>query len=151
VEVLSSWETMNSSAKVIFCSAVSPHMVTGLSRMNNVKDMWAALQVQYGGIGVGSLLNNIRRLTTPYDATLSTMEEHTATYSGVVTEIQQAGFLIPDFFAVCILPSTLPYDPDCRDTYATFVETRLNPVIGAANDHFRGKKSKSGNAPDTEA
>jgi hypothetical protein len=59
VEVLSTWETMNSSAKVILYGAVSPHMVTGLSRMNDVKDMWAALQVQYGGIGVGSLLNNI--------------------------------------------------------------------------------------------
>jgi hypothetical protein len=121
--------------------------------MNDVKDMWAALQVQYGGIGVGSLLNNIQHLTTLYDATSSTMEEHTATYSGVVMEIQQAGFLIPDFFAAGILLSTLPYDPDRQDMYATFVETqrltsetRLNTVIGAANNHFRVKKSKPGNA-----
>jgi hypothetical protein len=158
VEVLSTWETMDSSAKVILYSAVSPHMVTGLLWMNDVKDMWAALQVQYGGIGVGSLLNNIQHLTTPYDATLSTMEECTATYSGVVTEIQQAGFLIPNFFAAGILLSTLPYDPDCCDTYATFVEiqhltseARFNTVIGAANNHFWVKKSKPGNASDTEA
>ena len=30
VEVLSPWETMNSSAKVILYNAVTPHMVTGL-------------------------------------------------------------------------------------------------------------------------
>ena len=75
-------------------------------------------------------------------------------------EIKQAGFIIPDCFAAAIFLSTLPYHPDVCDNYTSFVEaqtltlqTKLDAIIGAANDHFKLKSSSSGdgNPADVEA
>ena len=158
--VAAAWEKMNNAAISIIYNAVDGTMVTGLARFSEAREMWESLTTKHAGGGMGSLLNKVRRLNSLYDANETTMGNHTTHFTGIITEIKQAGFIIPDFFAAAIFLSTLPYHPDVRDNYASFVEaqtltpqTKLDAIIGAANDHFKLKSSSSGdgNPADVEA
>jgi hypothetical protein len=118
------------------------------------------ITTKHAGGGMGSLLNKVHRLNSLYDMNETSMGNHTIHFTGVIMEIKQAGFIIPNFFAAAIFLSTLPYHPDVRDNYASFVEaqtltpeTKLDAVISAADDHFKLKSSSSGdgNSANVEA
>jgi hypothetical protein len=145
---------MNNNNISIIYSAVDGSMVTGLACF------WESLTTKHAGGSMGSLLNKVRCLNSLYDANETSVGNHTTCFTGIIMKIKQAGFIIPDFFAAAIFLLTLPYNPDVCDNYASLVEaqtltpqTKLDAVIGAANDHFKLKSSSSGdgNSANVEA
>jgi hypothetical protein len=112
---------MNNTISIIY-NAVDSSIVTGLVRFTETRKIWKLLTTKHAGGGIESLLNKVCHFNTLYDVNETSMENHTTCFTGIITKIKQAGFIISNFFAAAIFLLTLPYHPDVCNNYASFVE-----------------------------
>jgi hypothetical protein len=93
--VVTTWMIMNNNAVSIIYNAVDGSMVTGLASFTEAREMWESLTTKHAGGGMGSLLTKVCRINSLYDMNETSMGNHTTRFTGIITEIKQAGFIIP--------------------------------------------------------